>query len=114
MKKLLYTLIVTLIPMALFAGNPDRQGEPGAGELLINPWARSAGLHTMSTSCVSGVDAMHINIAGMSRINKTQVLIGNTNYLSGTEIRLNSIYWSCSKNWRERNFGNNTDGNGFW
>ncbi len=91
MKKLLYTLIVALVPFALFAGNPDRQGEPGAGELLINPWARSAGLHTMSTSCVSGVDAMHINVAGMSRINKTQILIGNTNYLSGTEIRLNSI-----------------------
>ena len=23
------------------AGNPDRQGEAGATELLLNPWARS-------------------------------------------------------------------------
>ena len=27
----------------LKAGNPDRAGQAGASELLINPWARSSG-----------------------------------------------------------------------
>jgi hypothetical protein len=73
------------------AGNPDRQGEAGAYELLINPWARSAGLHTLSTSMVTGVEAMQINIAGLSRINKTQVNLGHTRYLVGSEMNLNAL-----------------------
>lgn len=74
-----------------FAGNPDRQGEAGAAQLLINPWARSAGLHTLNTSMASGVDAMYINVAGVSRINKMQVSVGNTRYLEGTGIGVNSL-----------------------
>jgi hypothetical protein len=74
-----------------FAGNPDRQGEAGAYELLINPWARSAGLHTLTTSMVSGVEAMQINVAGLARINKTQVNIGQTRYLVGSEMNLNAL-----------------------
>lgn len=34
------------------AGNPDRQGEAGAYELTLNPWARSAGLHSLTTACI--------------------------------------------------------------
>ena len=44
----------------LHAGNPDRQGEAGGYELLLNPWARNAGLHAMSTSFAYGVEAMQI------------------------------------------------------
>jgi opacity protein-like surface antigen len=74
-----------------FAGNPDRQGEAGAYELLMNPWARSAGLHTMTTSSVAGVEAMRINVAGLSRINKTELVIGHALYLQGTDIRMNAF-----------------------
>ncbi|MCI5091360.1 PorV/PorQ family protein [Phaeodactylibacter sp.] len=74
-----------------FAGNPDRQGEAGAAQLLLNPWAESAGLHSMTTSFVSGVEAMRINVAGLSRINKTEVQIGHGRYLEGTDILLNGL-----------------------
>jgi len=74
-----------------WAGNPDRQGEAGAPELLMNPWARSAGLHTMTTSMITGVEAMRLNIAGLARINKTEVILANTNYLGGTDIQFNAI-----------------------
>lgn len=73
------------------AGNPDRQGEAGAYELLMNPWARSAGLHSMTTANVQGVEANWINVAGLSRINKTEVVIGNADYLRGTDIRMNAF-----------------------
>lgn len=73
------------------AGNPDRQGEAGAPELLMNPWARSAGLHTMSTSMISGVEAMRLNVAGLARIHKTEIILANTNYLSGTDIQFNAL-----------------------
>jgi hypothetical protein len=80
-----------LCVQTIFAGNPDRQGEAGANQLLINPWARSAGLHTLNTSMATGIDAMYINVAGVSRINKMQVGIGNTRYLEGTGIQINSL-----------------------
>ena len=91
MKKLIYTFLLVLSVSSIFAGNPDRQGEAGAGQLLLNPWARSAGLHTMTTASVTGVESMQLNIAGLSRINKTQILFGNTQYLRGSGVSLNSI-----------------------
>jgi len=75
----------------LTAGNPDRQGEAGAGELLLNPWARSAGLHTINTSSIRGIESMRLNIAGLGRITGKEVLIGNTRLFEGSDIRLNSF-----------------------
>ncbi len=85
-----FALICTLTETAQ-AGNPDRQGEAGAFELLMMPWARSAGLHSMNTSSVSGVDALRLNIAGAARINKTQVNLGHAKYLQGSGIDMNSF-----------------------
>ena len=75
----------------LFAGNPDRQGEAGAYELLMNPWARSAGLHTMNTSSISGVEAMRLNPAGVGRITKSEFVAGHTIYLQGSGVGLNAF-----------------------
>ena len=74
-----------------FAGNPDRQGEAGAYELLLNPWARSAGLHSMNTASVRGVEALSLNVAGLSRIGKMEVGLSNSMYLKGTGLSLNSF-----------------------
>lgn len=73
------------------AGNPDRQGEAGAYELLMNPWARSAGLHTLTTSMVMGVEALQLNVAGLSRINRTELLVGHSIYLQGVDINTNAF-----------------------
>lgn len=75
----------------VFGGNPDRQGESGAGELLFNPWARSAGLHTMTTASISGVESMRLNVAGLSRIESTELLIGSTRLYDGSDLRLSSV-----------------------
>src|SRR5687768_12910521 len=94
MKGLLFQLftgVCCLISVVAYGGNPDRQGEAGGYELLLNPWARSGGLHALNTSMVYGVEAMQINIAGLSRINKTEFVIGHTRLFEGTGIRQNSI-----------------------
>ena len=94
MNRLILPLIVgffCLSTVVSFAGNPDRQGEAGGYELLLNPWARNAGLHAMSTSMVYGVEAMQINIAGLSRIKKTEFVISHTRLYEGTGINLNSL-----------------------
>ncbi len=83
-----------LSAQSLLAGNPDRQGEAGAVELLFNPWARSAGLHTMSTSFISGAEAMRLNVAGLARSNKTEILIAHTTLFQGTTMGINALSFS--------------------
>jgi hypothetical protein len=84
-------LFIGLLGSSLFAGNPDRQGEAGAYELLLNPWARSAGLHTLNNSMVSGVEAMRINVAGISGTQKSELALGTARYLEGTGINMNAV-----------------------
>lgn len=92
MKRInLIILLVVLTVGASFAGNPDRQGESGAVELLMNPWARSAGLHTLTTSLIGGVESMRLNVAGLARINKTEFVVSNAKYFEGSDIQLNGL-----------------------
>ncbi len=91
MRTVLAIFLAVAFSATSYAGNPDRQGEAGAYELLLNPWARSAGLHSMTTAMIGGVEAMRINVAGLVRIPKTQVLVGHTRYLVGTGVNLNAI-----------------------
>lgn len=91
MKKNISLFFALIIATATFAGNPDRQGEAGAYELLLNPWARTVGLHAMNTSMVKGVESMNLNIAGLSRINSLEFGIGHSIYLQGTGLSLNAL-----------------------
>lgn len=92
MKKYLFSLTAfVLMGTMLFAGNPDRQGEAGAAELLLNPWAKSAGLHSMTTATIGGVEAMRINVAGIGRINGRELVISNTRLYEGSTIQLNAL-----------------------
>ncbi len=93
MKKILLLVIVSIFTGAtMFAGNPDRQGEAGAGELLINPWAASSGLHTLNTASISGVEAMRLNVAGIGRgFEKTSLALSNTQMFVGTGVQVNSF-----------------------
>lgn len=85
------TIAFTLCSIMVFAGNPDRQGEAGAPELLFNPWARSAGVHGLNTASIVGVEAMRLNIAGLSRINSTELVLANTRLYEGANLKLNAL-----------------------
>lgn len=92
MKKISALIIFLFAGLVAFAGNPDRQGEAGAGELLFNPWAASAGLHTLNTSSISGVEAMRLNVAGIGRgFDKTALYISNTRLFVGSDLQLNAF-----------------------
>lgn len=91
LKIFLLVLVLGSFTQSLEAGNPDRQGEAGAAELLLNPWARSAGLHTMNTSSVMGIEAMRLNVAGIGRISGKELVISNTRLYVGSDINLNAF-----------------------
>ena len=76
---------------ASYAGNPDRAGSAGGTQLLINPWAQSAGWALANSASISGVEAIFGNVAGLSYVGRTQLSFSNTRYLEGTDISINAI-----------------------
>lgn len=65
------------------AGNDDRRGTAGATELLINPWAHSAGWGSASVANVRGIDAFYSNIAGLAFAEKIEGAYSYTSYFGG-------------------------------
>ncbi|MCX6296223.1 MAG: hypothetical protein NTX97_09175, partial [Bacteroidetes bacterium] len=75
----------------LLAGNPDRSGQAGATELLINPWARSSGWAGANIAGARGLEASFLNVAGTAFTKKTELLFTRTNWLKGTDININAF-----------------------
>ena len=97
MKKSFKYIVMSLVlllgvsaPKA-FAGNEDRSGQAGAPELLINPFAASAGWGNAGMSFVKGVEAMYGNVAGISTIRSLDVNFSHTDWLKGSNVRISSF-----------------------
>jgi len=83
--------MLALSAMQVQAGNPDRSGSAGADQLLINPWARAAGLGNSSMASVTGIESTFLNVAGLAFIRKTEINFSTSNYLGGTDINISSV-----------------------
>jgi len=77
MKNIVFTSAL-LASLSAFAGNPVRSGSAGASELLVNPWARTAGWGEGNTANVRGFEGLYGNVAGIARIDGMQVGFANT------------------------------------
>ena len=91
LNKIKYTTLALLLASSAFAGNKDRTGQAGAGDLLLNPWARRSGLFGLNSANVSGLEVMKCNIAVLGKTSKTEVGIAHTRYLSGTGMSINNV-----------------------
>ncbi len=80
-----------ILPLISTAGNPERVGQAGAGQLLINPYARNAGMVGSNSAKVRGLEAQFLNIAGTAFTRKTEILFNRSNWLQGTDIFINSF-----------------------
>jgi len=90
-KSLLTIFLATIVLMPfnnVKAGNKDRSGEAGAGELLINPWARSAGWGGANVSNVRGLEGTFNNIAGVAHTKQTDINFTYTSWLQGSGIKV--------------------------
>jgi hypothetical protein len=89
MKKILVLFLgVALISQDTFAGNPDRRGEAGAYELLMNGWARSSGFWSLNSANVKGVESERINVAGLSHVKRTEIAASYTLWMQGSGVGL--------------------------
>lgn len=94
MNKKLYkavALVLLLGASQMYAGNPQRAGQAGASELLINPWARSSGWGGVNVAGVEGVEAVFVNVAGLAHTKKTSIAFSNTQWLLGAGMSVNSF-----------------------
>lgn len=64
-----------------FGGNPQRAGQAGASELLINPWARSSGLGGSNIASIRGLEGIYSNVAGLAFTQKTELIFSQTSWL---------------------------------
>ena len=89
-----------------YAGNPDRAGEAGATQLVINPWARSSGMAGANMAYISGVESMNFNVAGLSNTKGTELNLSRSSWLGGAVgININSFGFATR-------LGNSTDTSG--
>lgn len=78
----------TLSVATLYAGNPDRRGEAGAYELVMNGWGRSSGFFSMNSASVAGIESERINPAGFAFTKKTEIAAAYTLWLQGSGVGL--------------------------
>jgi hypothetical protein len=91
MKKYLYSILLVIATVSLFAGSPDRSAGAGGTQLLLNPYARSAGMMNANTASLRSCEAMLFNVGGLAYAEKTEFMFSNMTYLQGTGIFYNSI-----------------------
>lgn len=73
-----------------YAGNEDRVGSAGASYLLVNPWARGAGMGDAGIANSNGIEATFNNIAGLAFTSKTQLKFNYSNWMGSAGIAFNS------------------------
>jgi hypothetical protein len=92
MKKI---LIIGCAILAAFtqasAGNPERAGQAGATQLLVNSWARSSGINGINIASTNGIESVITNPAGIATTNRTELVFAHTRYMVGTDINMNSF-----------------------
>lgn len=91
MKRLSLAILSVLVGLGAYAGNPDRSGQAGAYELLINPYAKSSGMHSLNTAGTRGAQAMRLNVAGLAGVNGSEVTAARGLWMMGSGIGINNV-----------------------
>ena len=86
-----FVAALLLLPFQGQAGNEQRAGSAGAAELLINPWARSAGWGGVNTAGARGVEAVFLNVAGTAFTEKTELVFSHTDWFGDADINVDAF-----------------------
>jgi len=106
-------ITATLVPTAtVLAGNPDRTGQAGATELLINPWARCSGWGGANSASVHGLEALYLNVGGTAFTKRQNDL--RPYQLVVRKRYQYQLFWIDSKSGINRCIGNWYHVDGFW
>ena len=82
MRFLILLLLACLAAMPAQAGNPDRAGSSGAGELQIPVSARGLALGNGVMADIEGAEAIYYNPAGLSGLGGAEVYFSHVSYIA--------------------------------
>jgi hypothetical protein len=85
-------MMLPILPVS--GGNPDRAGQAGASELLINPWAGSSGWGGANVACTRGLESVYSNVAGTAFTQGTELIFVHTEYLRGADVNIMNFGFS--------------------
>ncbi|MCI4669702.1 MAG: PorV/PorQ family protein [Bacteroidia bacterium] len=88
MKKYLLLTLILLGALVAYA-QPERVGQSGATELLINNVPRSSALNGLNIGDSDGIESSFVNPAGVGSTEGTELLFSHTRWLIGSDIRIN-------------------------
>jgi hypothetical protein len=91
LNKVKLLVLTSAITGSVFAGNPERAGQAGASQLLMNPYGRSAGWAGAGQARSRGIESQFLNIAGTAFTKKTEVNFARNNWLVGSGIYMNAF-----------------------
>jgi len=95
MNKILKTAFALslglLLSTNMFAGDPDRSGQAGATQLVVNPWPSSSGLGGSNMGSIGGVEAMNLNPAGILNVRNNEFEVSHAIWLGGLGVSINSF-----------------------
>ncbi|MEZ4773406.1 MAG: PorV/PorQ family protein [Bacteroidia bacterium] len=92
-KNILIT--IALVAGSLFAlAQPERVGQAGAQELLINTMPRSSGLNGIDIASSDGIESSMVNPAGVAKTSGTELMFAHALWLVGTDIQVNTFGFS--------------------
>lgn len=95
-RKILLLLLAVGWAFPSSAGNPERLGQAGATQLLINSYGRSSGIGGLNPSFVMGIESITNNIGGLAVQRGTNAMFTHTRWLSGSDIGINTVGLSQS------------------
>src|ERR1039458_5360692 len=90
-RKIFTVALGLLVATNIFAGNPDRSGQAGATQLLINPWPNSSGQGGANMGSISGVESMSLNPAGILSIRSSEFEVSDALWLGNTGVSISSF-----------------------
>jgi hypothetical protein len=95
MKKIvLIGLVLFAAGMTAFAGNPERAGQAGATQLLVNTWGRSSGFNGINISNCYGIESVINNPAGLALTRRSELVFANSQYLVPSDVQVNNFGFS--------------------
>ncbi len=86
MKRMIIFLILVVVNISLFAGDPSRKGTTGAEQLLIPVGARSIATGGAFISNVIGLEALYYNPAGLDISQRSEAMFSQMSYLADINI----------------------------
>jgi hypothetical protein len=96
MKRILLLSAILLSASLILQAQPERVGQAGATQLLINSWARSSGFNGINIGSVSGIESVGNNPGGLAATTGTELIFSHTQWLMGTDISINTFGFSQS------------------